>query len=115
MLAGDNYSYLSERKKSYLPFPLSLKAALSNIAIVVALLVPIFTSGRATEWFTAILNSTVDSKANAQTIAQAIGIGQVTVTADAQEYDEITQNVRAIGNASFTYPEAQIQAKADEI
>ncbi|MBD1847704.1 hypothetical protein H6F89_30785 [Cyanobacteria bacterium FACHB-63] len=90
-------------------------AAFVSIAIAAALIIPFLTSGRATGWFTAILNSTVDSKANAQTIAQALETGQITLTADAQEYDEITQNIRAIGNAAFVYPEAQIRAKADEI
>ncbi len=89
--------------------------ACTSIALTTALMIPIFASGRVSGWLTAVLNSTVDSKANAQTIAQAIKTGQITLIADAQEYDETTRNMRAIGNASFVYPEAQIQAKADEI
>lgn len=87
----------------------------SCIAITVALMIPVLKSGQVTEWLGAMLNSTVASKANAQTIANAQATGQITVQADAFESNDATQNVRAIGNASFVYPEAQIQAKADEI
>lgn len=88
--------------------------AYALIAIAAALTIPTLISGRSAGWLSAILDSTVDSKANAQTIAQAIETKEITITADAQEYDEATQNVRAIGNVTFTYSEAQIQAKADE-
>ncbi|MBE9037131.1 LptA/OstA family protein [aff. Roholtiella sp. LEGE 12411] len=73
------------------------------------------TSGRITEWFSALLYSTVDTKANAQTIAQLIETGETTITSDVQDYNESTKEVRAIGNANWAYPEAQIQASADEI
>ncbi|MBW4422605.1 MAG: hypothetical protein KME13_25895 [Myxacorys californica WJT36-NPBG1] len=89
--------------------------ACALLAIVAAFIVPTLTSGRSAGWLVALFNSTIASQANAQTIAQAIETGQVTLTADAQNYNETTQEVRAIGNASFVYPEAQIQANADEI
>lgn len=87
----------------------------ASLAVAVAFMVPNLTSGRATRWLAALFNSTLASKVNAQTIAQAIATGQVTITSDIQEYDKTTQEVRAVGNASFVYPEGQIQAKADEI
>jgi hypothetical protein len=89
--------------------------ACASLAIAAAFIVPIFTSRQATAWLAALFNSTLSSRASAQTIAQAIETGQVTLTADVQDYDETTQEIRAIGNASFVYPEAQIQASADEI
>lgn len=85
------------------------------LAIASAFAIPTLTSGRATEWFSAMVNSTFDPKATALTIAQAIETGQITVTSDVQDYNETTQDVRAIGDAAFVYPEAQIQASADEI
>lgn len=85
------------------------------LAILAAFIVPTLTSGRATGWFVALFNSTIASQANAQTIAQAIETGRIVLTADAQDYNETTQEVRVIGNASFVYPEAQLQANADEI
>ncbi|WNZ25555.1 hypothetical protein HJG54_23715 [Leptolyngbya sp. NK1-12] len=85
------------------------------IAIAAALMIPTLTSSGATRWLAALFNSTIASRANAQTIAQAIESGQITVTSDAQEYNETTQEVRAIGNVSFVYPDAQIQGSADEI
>lgn len=87
----------------------------ASLAIAAAFIIPTLISGRTTGWLAALLNSVIDSQANGQTIAQAIETGQVTVTADAQEYNKTTQEVRAIGNASLVYPEAQIQANADEI
>ncbi|WP_315791451.1 LptA/OstA family protein [Fischerella sp. JS2] len=89
--------------------------ACAFVAIAAVFAVPIITSGRTSRWLAALVNPTVDLKANAQTIAQLMETGQITVTADAQQYDETTQEVRAIGNAAFVYPEAQIQGNADEI
>ena len=87
----------------------------TSIAIIAALMIPAFASRRATDWLTAVFNLTVNSKANAQTIAQAIETGQITVNSDVQEYDKTTQKLRAIGNAVFVYPEARIRANANEI
>ncbi len=87
----------------------------ASLTIVAAFIVPTLTSGQAVGWMAKLLNSTIASKANAQTIAQAIETGQVTVTADTQDYNETTQEVKAIGNASFVFPSAQIQGRADQI
>jgi hypothetical protein len=89
--------------------------ACTSLAIAAVFVIPIMTSGRIPEWFSAFLYSTDDTKANAQTIAQLIETGQSTITSDVQDYDESTKEVRATGNASWAYPEAQIQASADEI
>lgn len=89
--------------------------ACASLAISAAFIVPTLASGQATSWLAALFDSTIASKANAQTIAHAIESGQITVTSDVQEYNETTQEVRAIGNVSFIYPEAQIQGSADEI
>ena len=89
--------------------------ACTSIAIAAALMIPALASRRATGWLTAVFNATVNSKANAQTIAQAIETGQVTVNSDVQEYDKKTQTLRAVGNAAFAYPEARIRANANEI
>jgi hypothetical protein len=89
--------------------------ACASFAIAAVFAVPIITSGRTPGWLAALINPTIDLRANAQTIAQSINTGKATVTADAQQYDETTQEVRAIGNAAFAYPEAQIQGNADEI
>ncbi|BAU15332.1 OstA family protein [Leptolyngbya sp. NIES-3755] len=87
----------------------------SCVALSIALMIPAFRSRQVTEWLSAMLNSTVASKVNAQTIASAQAAGQIIFRADATEYNEKTQKVRGIGNASFVYPEAQIQAKAEEL
>jgi RNA polymerase sigma-70 factor, ECF subfamily len=84
-------------------------------AIAAAFMIPTLTSGRTTRWLTALFNSGIDSKANAQTLAQAFATGQVTLTADTQESNETTQEVMAIGNAVLAFPDAQIQAKANQI
>ncbi|MBD1853009.1 hypothetical protein H6F87_23995 [Cyanobacteria bacterium FACHB-502] len=89
--------------------------AYTLIAIAATLMLPIPTSGRVPGWLAAVPHSTIDLKADAQTIAQAIETGHVTVISDVQEYDETTQSIRAIGNATLTYPETQIQANANEI
>ncbi len=87
--------------------------ACASLAIAAVFVIPIITSGQIPEWFSAFLYSTVDTKANAQTIAQLIETGQITLTSDVQEYDESTKEIRAIGNATWVYPEAQIKANAD--
>lgn len=94
--------------------PASLVAC-ASLAIAAAFIIPALTSRQVTGWLAGLFNSTLSSKANAQSIAQAVETGQVTMKSDVQNYNETTQEVRAIGNASFTYPEAQIQAQADEI
>jgi lipopolysaccharide export system protein LptA len=103
----------------YFVFPrLNRRASLitcAALAIVVAFLIPTLTPGRTTEWFAKFFNPAINSKANAQTIAQAMARGEVTLTADVQDSDETTQTVRATGNVVFAYPAAQIQAKADEV
>jgi lipopolysaccharide export system protein LptA len=100
-------------------FPrLNRRAALvacASLAIAAAFISPTFTSGRATGWLTALFNSGIDSKANALTLAQALATGQLTITADTQESNETTQEVTAMGNAVLSFPDAQIQAKADRI
>jgi lipopolysaccharide export system protein LptA len=78
-------------------------------------MLPISTSGRVPGWLAAVPHSTIDAKADAQTIAQAIETGHVTVISDVQEYDETTQSIRAIGNATFAYPESELLANANEI
>jgi lipopolysaccharide export system protein LptA len=85
------------------------------LAIVAALLMPTLTSRQTTAWLATFFNSAINSQANAQTIAQAMAAGEVTLMADAQDFEETTQTVRATGNVVFAYPAAQIQAKADEI
>ncbi|MCL6755514.1 hypothetical protein KBT16_32875 [Nostoc sp. CCCryo 231-06] len=89
--------------------------AFASLAIAAVFVIPTMTSGRIPEWFSAFLYSTGDTKANAQTIAQLIETGQITLTSDVQDYDESTKEIRAIGNATWVYPEAQIKASADEI
>ncbi|MBW4685249.1 MAG: hypothetical protein KME40_09150 [Komarekiella atlantica HA4396-MV6] len=89
--------------------------ACALLAIAAVFVIPTMTSGRILEWFSAFLYSKDDTKANAQTLAQLIEKGQSTITSDVQDYDESTKEVRAIGNAAWAYPEAQIQASADEI
>jgi len=89
--------------------------ACASLAITVILGIPTITSGQLPQWIASLLNSTVDTRANAQTIAQLIETGKFILQSDAQEYNEDTQEVRAIGNATFVYSEAQIQASADEI
>lgn len=89
--------------------------ACASLAIAAAFIVPAITTGGANRWFAGLFNSTVTSKVNAQTIAQAMGTGQITLTSNVMKYDKTTQEQRAIGNATFAYPEAQIQANADEI
>ncbi|MEA5503606.1 LptA/OstA family protein [Halotia wernerae UHCC 0503] len=89
--------------------------ACASLMIAAVFVIPTMTSGRIPEWFSAFLYSTDDTKANAQTIAQLIETGQITLTSDVQQYDESTKEVRALGNATWVYPEAQIQASADEI
>ncbi|MEH2323698.1 MAG: LptA/OstA family protein [Nostoc sp.] len=89
--------------------------ACASLAIAAVFVIPTMTSGRIPEWFSAFLYSKDDTKANGQTIAQLIETGQIILTSDVQDYDESTKEVRAIGNASWVYPEAQIQASADEI
>ncbi|WP_193193921.1 LptA/OstA family protein [Nostoc sp. MG11] len=86
-----------------------------SLATAAVFVIPTMTSGQISEWFSAFLYSTVDTKANAQTIAQLIETGEMTITSDAQDYDESTKKVRAIGNATWAYPKAQIQASANEI
>ncbi|MCC5650810.1 hypothetical protein LC609_13400 [Nostoc sp. XA013] len=89
--------------------------ACASLAIAAVFVIPAMTSGRISEWFSAFLYSTGDTKANAQTIAQLIETGQMTLTSDVQDYNETTKEIRAIGNATWAYPEAQIKASADEI
>ncbi|MBD6615713.1 hypothetical protein FNW02_07670 [Komarekiella sp. 'clone 1'] len=89
--------------------------ACASFAIAAVFVIPTMTSGQIPEWFSALLYSTVDTKANAQTIAQLIETGEMTITSDVQEYDESTKEVKAIGNATWAYPKAQIQASASEI
>lgn len=86
-----------------------------SLAITVILGLPTITSGRLPQWIASLLNSTVDTRANAKTIAQLIETGKFTLQSDVQEYNKDTQEVRAIGNATFVYSEAQIQASANEI
>lgn len=109
-LKGANPMNLSFRR---LNRRLSLVACASLIAVIFS--IPTITSGQLPEWVASLFNSTVDTRANAQTVGQLIETGQFTLQSDAQEYNEDTQEVRASGNAAFTYPEAQIQASADEI
>ncbi|NDJ21306.1 hypothetical protein GS682_06560 [Nostoc sp. B(2019)] len=90
-------------------------AACVLLAIAAVFVIPTMTSGRISEWFSALLYSTVDTKTNAQTIAQLIETGEMTITSDVQDYNESTKEVRAIGNATWVYPADQIQASADEI
>ena len=89
--------------------------ACASLAIAAVFVIPAMTSGRIHEWFSAFLYSTGDTKANAQTIAQLIETEQITLRSDVQDYNESTKEIRAIGNATWVYPEAQIQASADEI
>jgi lipopolysaccharide assembly outer membrane protein LptD (OstA) len=89
--------------------------ACASLAIATVFVIPTMTSGRIPEWFSAFLYSKDDTKANAQTIAQLTETGEMTITSDVQDYDESTKEVRAIGNVTWVYPEAQIQASAEEI
>ncbi|MBD2256859.1 LptA/OstA family protein [Pseudanabaena sp. FACHB-2040] len=89
--------------------------AYASLAIAAGLSITTITSGWLPEWVVSALTSTIDPQANAQTTAQLKETGQIFVRADAQEVNEETQEVRAIGNAAFIYPEAQIEANADEI
>jgi lipopolysaccharide export system protein LptA len=89
--------------------------ACASLAIAAAFVIPPLTSGRTTGWLAALFHSVVDPNANAQTLAQAMAAGAVTITADNQEYDEATQQLSAIGDAVFAFPGAQIEAKADQI
>lgn len=109
-LKGANPMNLSFRRLNRRLF---LVACASLIAVIFS--IPTITSRQFPEWAASLFNSTVDPRANAQTIAQLIETGQFILQADAQEYNEDTQEVRASGNATFTYLEAQIQASADEI
>jgi hypothetical protein len=93
---------------------LSLVAGVT-LAIAALVSLPSITSGRLPHWVVSLLNSTVDTRANAQTIAQLVETGQIIVRSDVQEYNEDTQEVRAIGDALLIYSEAQIRANADEI
>ncbi|BBD64602.1 hypothetical protein NIES4072_17360 [Nostoc commune NIES-4072] len=89
--------------------------ACASIAIAAVFVIPTMTSGQIPKWVSTFLYSTGDTKANAQTIAQVIETGQMTLRSDVQNYDESTKEIRAIGNATWVYPEAQIEANADEI
>ncbi|MEH2291269.1 LptA/OstA family protein [Nostoc sp.] len=86
-----------------------------SLAITVILGIPTITSRQLPQWIASLVNSTVDTRANAQTIAQLIETGKFTLQSDVQEYNKDTQELKATGNATFVYSEAQIQASADEI
>jgi hypothetical protein len=86
----------------------------AGLAIAAAFLIPTPTSKQATQWLTTLFGPATSSKANAQTLAQAMATGGVTVTSDTQEFDETTQTFKATGGVVFDYPAAQITAKADE-
>jgi lipopolysaccharide transport protein LptA len=100
--------------RSLLSRPIAL-AAYAGLAIATILSITTISSKWLPEWASSILSSTLDPQANAQTTAQLVETGQVIVRSDIQEFNEETQEVRAIGNATFMYSDAEIQAHADEI
>jgi lipopolysaccharide export system protein LptA len=115
-LSQTTYQGTHPMKKSILPRlnrPVAFITC-TSLAITAVFVIPTFTSGKTMQWLTTFLNPAINSKANAQTLAQAMATGEVTLVADTQVADETTQTVKATGNVVFTYPEAQIQAISDE-
>lgn len=89
--------------------------ACAALATAAALIIPPLTSERTTGWLATLFNSGSGSNANAQTLAQALETGQLTVTADTQEANETTQEITAMGTVVLAYPAARIEAKADRM
>lgn len=101
-------------RKLWLRKPVTIAATIL-LCLSGALAIPYFNSGKLYLSISDLLKPITGQKASAVTLAQLQQEYGLTITADAQEYDNITNNVVAIGNVTLNIPKSKLKAQADQI